>query len=86
MPVTDNFVFLSIHDARLVQRAALAERYFRQDPATAIFKLRQFAELISKLVAAHHAIYRGEREINDIRNLPSSMSCWRTTCVAHCRW
>jgi type I restriction enzyme R subunit len=40
----------------------LAERYFRDDPATAIFKLRQFAELLSKVVAARHAMYLGDRE------------------------
>ena len=40
----------------------LAERYFRDDPGTAIFKLRQFAELLSKTIAAHHALYLGERE------------------------
>ena len=62
MPVTENFGFLSVHDAKLVQLAALAEPYFRDDPATSIFKLRQFAELMSKLIAAHHAVYEGERE------------------------
>jgi type I restriction enzyme R subunit len=57
-----NFAFLSVHDAQLVQLGALAERYFRDDPGTAIFKLRQFAELLCKTVAAHHALYRDERE------------------------
>jgi type I restriction enzyme, R subunit len=57
-----NFAFLSVHDAQLVQLGTLAERYFREDPSTAIFKLRQFAELVSKLIAAHHALYRGERD------------------------
>jgi type I restriction enzyme R subunit len=41
---------------------AQAERYFRDDPSTAIVKLRQFAELLAKLIAAHHALYLGERE------------------------
>jgi hypothetical protein len=41
---------------------AAAERYFRDDPGTAIFKLRQFAELLSKTIAARHALYLGERE------------------------
>jgi type I restriction enzyme R subunit len=36
---TSNFAFLSVHDAQLVQLGALAERYFRDDPDTAIFKL-----------------------------------------------
>lgn len=39
----------------------LAERYFDDDPGTAIFKLRQFAELLCKTVAAHHALYIGDR-------------------------
>jgi type I restriction enzyme, R subunit len=59
---TSNFAFLSRHDTRLAQLGALAERYFRDDPGTAIFKLRQFAELLSKTIAAHHALYLGERE------------------------
>ena len=57
-----NFHFLSGHDARLARLGALAERNFRDDPSTAIIKLRQLAELLSKLVAAHHALYRDERE------------------------
>ena len=59
---TANFGFLDAHDAKLVQLGALAERYFRDDPSTCLIKLRQFAELIAKLVAAHHALYVDERE------------------------
>jgi type I restriction enzyme R subunit len=62
MLTSANFAFLTVHDAQLVQLAALAERYFRDDPATAIFKLRQFAELLSKLIAARQGTYEGERE------------------------
>jgi type I restriction enzyme R subunit len=62
---TSNFAFLSVHDAQLVQLGVLAERYFRDDPGTAIFKLRQFAELLSKTVAAHHALYRDGRGQQD---------------------
>src|SRR4029078_11049616 len=57
-----NFTFLKAHDVQLVQLGALAERYFRDDPGTAIFKLRQFAELLCKSVAARHALYLGERD------------------------
>jgi len=57
-----NFTFLKAKDAQLAQLGALAERYFRDDPGTAVFKLRQFAELLSKTIAAHHALYIGERE------------------------
>jgi type I restriction enzyme R subunit len=59
---TSNFAFLSGHDPQLMPLGALAERYFRDDPGTAIIKLRQFAELLSKLIAAHHALYLGDRE------------------------
>lgn len=62
MQLTENFGFLADHDAELVKLGALAERYFRDDPPTALIKLRQFAELLSKLIAAHHALYVGERE------------------------
>jgi type I restriction enzyme, R subunit len=62
---TSNFTFLSVHDAQLVQLGALAERYFRYDPTTAIFKLRQFAELLCKMIAAHHALYRDGRGQQD---------------------
>lgn len=57
-----NFGFLSVHDAKLTTLGGLAERYFRDDPSTAIFKLRQFAELTAKMIAAQHGVYRDERE------------------------
>ncbi|MFG1317541.1 type I restriction-modification system endonuclease [Xanthobacter autotrophicus] len=60
-----NFGFLDAHDAKLAALGALAERYFREDPSTAIVKLRQFAELTAKIIAARHASYRGERETFD---------------------
>ena len=62
MLATVNFGFLQGHDDRLATLGAQAERYFRDDPSTAIVKLRQFAELLAKLIAAHHALYLGERE------------------------
>lgn len=62
MPPASNFGFLKAYDAQLAQLGALAERYFRDDPVTAVFKLRQFAELLSKTIAARHALYVGERE------------------------
>jgi type I restriction enzyme R subunit len=57
-----NFTFLKAQDTQLAQLGALAERYFRDDPATSVFKLRQFAELLSKTIAARHALYLDERE------------------------
>jgi type I restriction enzyme, R subunit len=59
---TANFGFLAVHDSNLVSLGGQAERYFRDDPPTCLIKLRQLAELITKLVAAHHAVYRGRRE------------------------
>lgn len=60
--MTTNFAFLQGDDLRLATLGGQAERYFADDPTTAIGKLRQFAELLAKLIAAHHAEYRGERE------------------------
>lgn len=57
-----NFGFLGSHEARLETLAGQAERYFQDDPATAIVKLRQFAELTAKLIAARTALYRDARE------------------------
>lgn len=57
-----NFDFLSAHDAQLAKLGGLAERYFRDDPATSIFKLRQLCELLAKLIAAHHGLYDDERQ------------------------
>lgn len=47
-----NFGFLKADDDQLFRLAALAERYFRTDPNTCLFKLRQFAELMAREVAA----------------------------------
>lgn len=41
---TTNFGFFDAHDAKLVNLGGLAERYFRDDPSTCLFKLRQFCE------------------------------------------
>jgi hypothetical protein len=42
-PPISNFAFLRPHDAQLVQLGVKAERYFRDDPATAVIKLRSRA-------------------------------------------
>ncbi|WP_370235814.1 hypothetical protein, partial [Brevundimonas sp.] len=54
--VSLNFGFLSRHDLRLVQIAALAERYFHEDPPGALIRLRQLAEMLVKEIAARHAL------------------------------
>lgn len=48
-----NFSFLERHDPLLVSLGALAERYFADDPTTALIKLRQFAETLAQHTAAH---------------------------------
>jgi type I restriction enzyme, R subunit len=68
MPGTSNFGFLEGHDVRLATFGAQAERYFRDDPPTAIVKLRQFAELLAKLVAAHHVLRKfGNAAVHDAK-------------------
>ncbi|MGZ9723428.1 type I restriction-modification system endonuclease [Rhizobium miluonense] len=51
-----NFSFLSESNPQLAKLGQLAERYFHDDPPTALVKLRQFAELIAKEVAARQAL------------------------------
>lgn len=53
---SSNFAFLAQHDDRLLRLATLAERYFSDDPPTAIVKLRSFAEFMAKEIAAQHAL------------------------------
>jgi type I restriction enzyme, R subunit len=52
MATSANFEFLKPHGVQLYRLAALAEHYFRTDPNTCLFKLRQFAELMAKDVGA----------------------------------
>ncbi|GJD47149.1 hypothetical protein AFCDBAGC_5035 [Methylobacterium cerastii] len=56
-----NFGFLEGYGATLMALPALAETYFRSDPSTSLFKLRQFAELLTKEIAARHGTYQPER-------------------------
>lgn len=47
---------------QLVRLGMLAERYFADDPNTAILKLRQLAELLAQLVAARVGLYTSREE------------------------
>lgn len=47
-PLSVNFTFLQQHDPSLLQAAAWAEKYVFEDPNTALFKIRQLAELLAK--------------------------------------
>ena len=57
-----NFEFMRPHGAQLVRLAAQAEHYFRTDPNTTLIKLRQFAELLAKEVAARTGCLRSPDE------------------------
>ena len=53
---SSNFQFLAPANDRLFRLAAFAERYFGDDAPTALIKLRSFAELMAKEIAATHAV------------------------------
>jgi len=57
-----NFAHLQAHDEQLVRLGMLAERYFADDPNTALLKLRQLAELLAQLVAAKIGLYTSREE------------------------
>jgi hypothetical protein len=46
--IRTNFAHLQAHDDQLVRLGMLAERYFADDPNTALLKLRQLAELLAQ--------------------------------------
>ncbi len=60
-----NFSFLATQSENLARLGALAEWAFHHDPPTTLGKLRLFAELLAKLVAARHAIEILPRESFD---------------------
>jgi len=57
-----NFGYLEAHDEQLVRLGMLAERYFADDPNTALLKLRQLAELLAQLVATRVGLYTSREE------------------------
>ena len=57
-----NFAHLATHDDQLVRLGMLAERYFAEDPNTALLKLRQFAELLAQIVATKVGLYTSHEE------------------------
>lgn len=60
--IRTNFAHLKAHDEQLVRLGMLAERYFAEDPNTALLKLRQLAELLAQLVAAKVGLYTSREE------------------------
>ncbi len=57
-----NFGHLEQHDEQLVRLGMLAERYFTDDPNTALLKVRQLAELLTQLVATRVGLYTSPDE------------------------
>jgi type I restriction enzyme R subunit len=51
-----NFAFLAPYHESLARLGALAEWAFHYDPPTTLAKLRLFAEVLAKIVAARHAL------------------------------
>jgi type I restriction enzyme R subunit len=57
-----NFGFLARYDAALARVAWTAERYFPEDPVTALMKLRQFGELLAQQIAARAGVTTDPRD------------------------
>lgn len=57
-----NFAHLKVHDEQLVRLGLLAERYFPEDPNTALLKLRQLTELLAQHVASRVGLYVSSEE------------------------
>lgn len=60
-----NFTFLDRRSPQLAKLGQLAERYFSDDPPAALFKLRQFAEIVAKEIAARQALLSDSRATFD---------------------
>jgi type I restriction enzyme, R subunit len=57
--VQSGFGFLTGNEPQLARLGTLSERYLYDDSATALIKLRQFAETMAALVAARNALRPG---------------------------
>ncbi len=62
LPGSANFAFLTRYDEALVRVAALAERYFPDDPVTSVMKVRQFGELLARETAARLGVFLSGEE------------------------
>src|SRR4051812_8307188 len=71
VPTSVNFGFLGKYDPLLVSLGALAERYFGDDPATALIKLRQFGEVLAQHTAANIGLpaVQSEQQIELLQRL-----------------
>lgn len=57
-----NFGFLNKTAPLLAELGALAERYFVDDPNTALIKMRQFGERLAQLIAADNGMFESDGE------------------------
>ncbi|MDC0310571.1 type I restriction-modification system endonuclease, partial [bacterium] len=57
-----NFTHIATYDKALFRLSSNAERYFPDDPNTALIKLRQFGELLAQQVASRFGLYAGSEE------------------------
>lgn len=64
-----NFEFLRERDVNLVMFAAWAERYVFEDPNTSLLKIRQFAELLARQVAARNGFDPRGEDFRNVLNL-----------------
>lgn len=66
-----NFACLNAHDEQLMRLGMLAEKYFTDDPNTSLLKQRQFAELMTQLVATKVGSYKAwdENQFELLRRL-----------------
>ena len=70
LPVSANFAFLKPYGG-LVALGAQAERYFTDDPVTALIKLRQLAERLAQEAAARVGLFASteENQVDLLRRL-----------------
>ncbi len=71
---SSNFWMLASYEPELAKLGARAEKYFSEDPNTCLLKVRQFAELLARTVAANVAIYTNsdETQIDLLRRLENT--------------
>jgi type I restriction enzyme R subunit len=83
-PTTANFGFLKPHGPQLYRLAVWGESYFRTDPNTTLIKMRQFAELLSKEVAARSGLLSSpDSAFNEVLGRASKLIWSRT--MSHMR-
>jgi hypothetical protein len=63
MTFVSNFAFMARHDPRIADIGHRAEGYLAEDPNTALFKLRQLAEVLAWEVADRHRVHDIERDL-----------------------